>query len=507
MNEKAIRQIVQQQLANYHIRSCRLDKKSGRYIYEAYAPDESITTAQDPYYVLNSKGIVTHVNVAVDPGRVFGAPIIWRDNDDELMHAFENPLKGIMREGHKYIERIGEPGHYKYIYERAKKTIDNTKDKISKATNTTKEKTGWLDDLISPQSNYSEPVAPTAEEIKYFDRPTLSKLIPLDDQLPKKSKDYSLNSCKSEGEFIQKRKKDLNEINDGPKSFFDESSDRYWNGNCGALAYAFELRCRGYDVQGQSLPYGISTTDDIHLLHDKSGSFNEVCICDDVVARKNDYKGDFIQPHQFESFKTEMLKEPNKSRGFINICYYGGGAHVFNYERVNDKLVLYDGQSNSTVIITKNTDELPTNFPLLYAGGISFIRTDDKDINTAPYVDLRGNERSLFSLVEPAKKGGYYKYMDIPVDKILAKQNKRRELIELAKQRRLTRMQKKQELRVEKRIEELSKRYRQETKTKGVEKALKEAKKMFDRVIEEAPIVIEGAKSNLEYFYYKLLYG
>lgn len=67
---------------------------------------------------------------------------------ETIKHGLISALKGTKKKDHKYIERTGSPGHYKYIYElkdNVKKGITNATDKVKKGiTNAAdKWKDGW----------------------------------------------------------------------------------------------------------------------------------------------------------------------------------------------------------------------------------------------------------------------------------------------------------------------------------------------------------------------------
>lgn len=219
------------------------------------------------------------------------------------------------------------------------------------------------------------------------------------------------------------------------------------------------MRCRNYDVQAKTLNKGITGIDHMAIFHDKSGAWQAKCVCDDVIDRKNNYEGNTLQPHQFETFKEELLKEPKNSRGMISISYYNGGAHILNYERINDKIIIYDAQSNTQTIITKQTKELPSNCPIYYAGGISYFRTDNKEMHMGGYYDdeYSVQVRSLNDYVEPAFIGEYYN-KDESVNDFLKRQEHLRELRKIKSEKQSINAKRKQELK--EKIKRLAEDYR-----------------------------------------------
>jgi hypothetical protein len=67
---------------------------------------------------------------------------------ETIKHGLISALKGTKKKDHKYIERTGSPGHYKYIYElkdNVKKGITDAADKVKKGITdvSNKWKDGW----------------------------------------------------------------------------------------------------------------------------------------------------------------------------------------------------------------------------------------------------------------------------------------------------------------------------------------------------------------------------
>lgn len=273
-----------------------------------------------------------------------------------IKHSIGSPLKGTERTEHKYIERFGEPGNYRYVY---------AEDKINDGESVSLSNRGQRIEFSSNESDqYSR--------IKF----TSSELV---------------------------------EVNDGPFAFTSKGTKRYKNGNCGACTIATELRNRGYNVQAKTLSNGITNDviNNIFTRNDGNPVLSKAYGKPDLwpLDSKNT-----ISKEGIRTVRDSIFKNPEGSRGAISFDYFAGAGHILNWERVGDKIVFNDGQNGKQFILTKDMDALPSDFSLNYARTVYIARLDDCDINLNTYkTGLFGLEKDNISqYIESAKTGTSY---------------------------------------------------------------------------------------------------
>jgi hypothetical protein len=149
--------------------------------------------------------------------------------------------------------------------------------------------------------------------------------------------------------------------------------DQNSKSNCVMCTCAFEMRRRGYDVTAQLASNGVNDETTMPTW------FKDVKYKN---ARKWDPDHIWIsteeQTKMIDNFHRSMAKEPNGSRGAIDIGWNGSyGGHSMAYEKRNNQLIIYDTQANE-----KLTDRNKINDMFFTCNTIDYARLDDKSVVT-----------------------------------------------------------------------------------------------------------------------------
>jgi hypothetical protein len=332
--------------------------------------------------------------------------------EDELQH-FDNPLKGIMREGHKYLERLGEPGHYTYIYDTAKKAVDDAGKKANEAAKSATKITKEVMDAVEKTA-----VKLCTEGKKYTDQfantPVSKTFAGAKDKLgqlifKKKADTNSIpNKSKDTKDYLEHQQRDVLEVNDdGVNSFFQSRKGR--TTNCAYCTLAWDLRQRGYDVQATQDNSGGLTQYDIEKIYvNKNGeheSFQTASF--DQTARLKGRTGKMDESN-FNEMRDNILAQGEGARGQLCGSYYMGGGHSMAYEAVDGKLMIIDGQSGHIFYGNDLSDFKKCSVAYMYETLI--LRTDDKEIDESyfsPYFS-KNERKNIYNFVEDASKGTYH---------------------------------------------------------------------------------------------------
>lgn len=243
--------------------------------------------------------------------------------------------KGFKKKKHKYIERLGFPGHYIYIYDNdltpdLKKKIGNNERTVDKDKKLEKYKKRLKNDNKK-------------KELK-------SKI--LDKIFPKKNKPTT-------------RSQDQTKTN--PK--YDTGKYEYTN-NCALCAVSYDLRRRGYDVEARAASrdskkftdrQGVIKSDPDFGIRGyyKNEKYNE-------TAKQKQYSDCYRTSFKsimfgLLAYKTKTISNPNKlskkveqnmlkggegSRYYCMTQWKQGGGHAFICEVNNGKVILRDSQTN-----------------------------------------------------------------------------------------------------------------------------------------------------------------
>lgn len=135
------------------------------------------------------------------------------------------------------------------------------------------------------------------------------------------------------------REEDLAKIN---PNFSYDGSNRF-NENCSSCAISYELRRRGYDVQARA-------EDDYDGLAGSAIAELFGHSYEDLAIYKREYE-EFVQRGSstkgvVDGIKASVENYPNGSRGFLNMYWTNGYAHICNWEIVDGKMMIYEAQSN-----------------------------------------------------------------------------------------------------------------------------------------------------------------
>ena len=142
-----------------------------------------------------------------------------------------------------------------------------------------------------------------------------------------------------------------------------------WTRNCQRCIWAVELLRRGYDVE--AMP---KTPDRDYCIADETNPKSFVNVSTTPVDLH--HMDNFFHPLSAARFQSEITsKNPEGARGML-IIHRSRGGHACNWEIVNGKVVIYDGQTGEKRSLTYFKKK----------GALSFEwgRMDDKDI--APLV-------------------------------------------------------------------------------------------------------------------------
>lgn len=142
-----------------------------------------------------------------------------------------------------------------------------------------------------------------------------------------------------------------------------------YQNNCHLVSAAMELRARGYNVQalatigaqGRYLPQ--MERDWL----DATGEHRPFTNVQDAVGRK------LAAGARLDKAIAEVTADyPDGARGFITGSWRRGGAHIWNWEKVNGKIVYYDGQPDGLT-----PDDVAGYLSRLKADRVSILRLDD----------------------------------------------------------------------------------------------------------------------------------
>lgn len=318
---------------------------------------------------------------------------------NELQH-FDNPLKGIMRESHKYIERLGEPGHYTYIYENVKKAAEDVSKKVTDTAKEAQKTTTQMTKVVM------DAVEKTATKLctdgkKYTDS---FKSMPAAKIAQNTSKEFgNLLFNKKEGKkvdptardvsFIAHQRKDIKEVNDdGIVSIFVGRQGR--TTNCAYCTLAWDLRRRGYDVQAKQDNRNGLTAEQIEKLYrNKDGTTPTFTTASNRQFGTSSSK---MSEDRFNDMYSNLVSQGEGARGQLCGFYFAGGGHSMGYEVVDGKLMIVDGQSGKVYYGTQLSDF--DGCSVQYMRQTIYLRTDDKLIA----------EHETYNYVESATKGTYH---------------------------------------------------------------------------------------------------
>ena len=136
-------------------------------------------------------------------------------------------------------------------------------------------------------------------------------------------------------EALGKKGKPMSEAD----AWFDANpffSDNYkeFSFNCQRCVFAYEMRRRGYDVEAQPTYQGDTMPINTNWTKAMSG------MTEASVGRST-------EKATLDAIRSQMAKWGNGSRAIVKVRWAGGNSgHVFNVEYTNNKLHVYDVQSN-----------------------------------------------------------------------------------------------------------------------------------------------------------------
>ena len=116
-----------------------------------------------------------------------------------------------------------------------------------------------------------------------------------------------------------------------------QNGDGLYTRNCQRCIWAVELLRRGYDVV--AMP---RTPDNTYASADGSNPNSFVNVGDPPLQFSRTIGNIWYKPKATD-IKNEILKHPDGARGVLSMLKYGSG-HVCNWEIVNGRVVIYDGQ-------------------------------------------------------------------------------------------------------------------------------------------------------------------
>lgn len=314
-----------------------------------------------------------------------------------IMHK-ASPLKGSERKNHKWIERSGSPGAYRYVYANNKS--------VKRSSESGENQNGSDQRTFTRNTAYETNSKALKSKIPNF---------------------KNLNIAGSNATYDEKVNQiwaACTESNDnGQVSFFDSSDARFHNGNCYAVTTAYLARRMGYDVQSQvdvGAMYGIgegATEDEIELVF-KDSHFTRTA--KSTVAFYTDSSAQ-------QKVLNDLRSQGDGARGYI--CGYyapalGGGGHAMAYEIVDGKVLVIDGQEGKVY----EEDQIFTDgcmlmyfdeamyMPVCDAGG-----KNEKQFNTDPVQSPTLQENGtphiypkgiVNAMLEPADRGKYHENAD-----------------------------------------------------------------------------------------------
>lgn len=123
---------------------------------------------------------------------------------------------------------------------------------------------------------------------------------------------------------------------------------KIYNNNCSSVVQAYEFQRRGYAVKAAPVANGSGRFDEEYVSRwwrDKDGApalMDYVALMPDVPGRMNKHLKTVAK---LDAWAGDF---PDGARGFIALHWArGGGGHVFNWEKVDGKLVWLEGQTGT----------------------------------------------------------------------------------------------------------------------------------------------------------------
>lgn len=266
---------------------------------------------------------------------------------------------------------------------------------------------------------------------------------------PRENSQILQNTTTSEDEITQKfgfQKKqgphvieeDIKQVNPN----FDPNS-KSTSFNCSNCGMTYEMVCRGYDVTAQELnnlrriavlynfdksspEYNslLNSFTNAYVKGQFSGKLRDYCIKQQVYEcglflDENNQPTHWISPGQHfkngletkQEIEKQFLSSGEGARFIIYVQWKAsmGDAHIFNAEVRNGKVIYIDGQTNQASDANSNDSnnkQLPTNyFNYIKRNKLLYIRTDNKKINTKPYLLNKDIKDQAGNIV--MKRGSY----------------------------------------------------------------------------------------------------
>lgn len=141
--------------------------------------------------------------------------------------------------------------------------------------------------------------------------------------------------------------------------------------NCQFCTTAYEMRCRGYDVEASGRMQG-GSTDDLNQWYEPDPEFDyntEICDPDTAAAATNEYyqTGDTTRwAEQAQKLRKKMLTTmPEGSRGDISVAWNpytagGAGRHSMHFEIQNGDVIVRCAQSGQTFTLEELMPKIVT---------------------------------------------------------------------------------------------------------------------------------------------------
>jgi hypothetical protein len=257
--------------------------------------------------------------------------------------------------------------------------------------------------------------SPTAKAIK------AASSTPLLDKLPK-----------------LKRAETLGDATKGLTANPGNGLDDLYGVNCTYVVAAAEMRARGLDVIARPLD-----------LSQSAGGGGR-----SLVQVRTEWRSTLNPGAEFVYYKggrrgldKGLIEDwPDGARGFVNIEWRGGGAHIFNVGKVDGKVVYYDGQrsapdidgyfasrKNGTGFFVMRTDDLELTEELndlVYAadGPEAIKLAQDQAAKAASSAKLKADAQAKIAAAKAAEAAGDLPIFQAEVDKLQDNLKKAREL-------------------------------------------------------------------------------
>lgn len=132
-------------------------------------------------------------------------------------------------------------------------------------------------------------------------------------------------------------------------------SSNIYNNNCSSVVQAYEFQRRGYAVKAAPVAGGNGRFDEEYIgkwWKDADGAPAAPVYAKDMPLPKAYAKRPRTAPRGTPEFVKLQLDEhigamPDGARGFIALHWARGGGHVFNWEKIDGKLVWLEGQTGA----------------------------------------------------------------------------------------------------------------------------------------------------------------